>query len=98
MAIRKPLIVGAMIAALLTGGTGLANAAGSAPAGHGHNQSVPSGHEWIGSAPTGHHHNDSAPTGCAGTGSAPTGHSWHNTTPEGHHGTGSVPTGQHEGG
>lgn len=33
MAIRKSLIVGAMIAALFTAGAGLANAAGSVPAG-----------------------------------------------------------------
>jgi hypothetical protein len=45
MAIRKSLIVGAMIAALFTGSVELANAADNAPAGY---------HD-SGSAPTGHH-------------------------------------------
>ncbi|MGH3588576.1 MAG: hypothetical protein ACRDQ0_19890 [Pseudonocardia sp.] len=48
MTIRTPLIVAALTAALLIGGAGLANATGSAPAGHHHSSSVP----------TGHHHND----------------------------------------
>jgi hypothetical protein len=98
MAIRKSLIVVAMIAALFTGSTGLANAAGSMPAGQ----------EWIGRTPVGHDDRaGSPPAGHVGTGSVPpahednnvpAGHDWVGSAPAGHPGTGSTPTGHHEGG
>jgi hypothetical protein len=43
MAIRKLLIVGAMVAALFSGSVGLANAAGNAPAGHHEGGIAPAG-------------------------------------------------------
>jgi hypothetical protein len=55
MAIRKLLIVGAMVAALFTGSVGLANAAGSAPTGHHEGGSATAGHHEGGIAPAGQH-------------------------------------------
>jgi hypothetical protein len=82
MTIRRPLTVGVMVAALFTGGTGLANAAilvptpwdsHSVPADEPTDDSAPTGYGWLGSVPTGHHSTGSAPDGQHDN-SVPTGH------------------------